>query len=82
MKWLKRRQRDKRGKEIKHLVPKMLQYVNEHYKPRVQYSLPPFSEDEKTVIQNMGQFVQEAKENRALYDSPAMQNTYHEWEKE
>ena len=68
MKWLKRRQRDKRGKEIKHLVPKMLQYVNEHYKPRVQYSLPLFSEDEKTVIQNMGQFVQEAKENRALYE--------------
>ena len=90
MKWLKRRQRDKRGTEIQHLVPEMLQYVAEHYEPKVQYSissdikysLPPLSGDGTDTITDMVKFTQEAKMDMALYDSPRMEKTYHVWEKQ
>ena len=112
MKWLKRRRRDQRGKELRHLVPEMKKYVSERYEPRVQYSIAspgiediipeepkiryslpakpgtqfsfpeiPHEEKPKPVITNMKSFVQEAKKDMALYDSPAMENTYREWEK-
>ena len=41
MKWLKRIERDKRGEALQPLVPEMLKYVAEHYKPLVQYCLSP-----------------------------------------
>ena len=112
MKWLKRRRRDQRGKELRHLVPEMKKYVSERYEPRVQYSIAspgiediipeepkiryslpakpgtqfsfpeiPHEEKPKPVITNMKSFVQEAKKDMALYDSPAMENTYRSWEK-
>ena len=37
--WRKDAQRDKRGLEIEHLVPAMLQYVKDNYEPFVQYSV-------------------------------------------
>ena len=89
MKWLKRRRRDKRGLEIQHLVPDMLRYVSERYVPTVRYSvgpikysLPPLSGDEKAAIPDMKKFAQEAKKDMGMYDSPALKNTYHAWEKE
>ncbi len=92
MKWLKRIRRAKRGREIQHLVPEMLQYVADHYVPQVQYcidsprikkySLPPLPGDEKPTITDMKSFTQEASKDMAMYDSPAMENTYHAWEKE
>ena len=36
MKWLQRMRRDRRGAEIRHLVPDMLKYVKQNYVPRVQ----------------------------------------------
>ena len=89
MKWLKRRKRDKRGLEIRHLVPEMLQYVSDRYVDKGQYSvasgnlysLPPESGEEKPVITDMKHFAQEAKKDMGLYDSPALKNTYHDWEK-
>ena len=41
MKWLKRRQRDRRGLEIQHLVPEMLRYVADRYEPQIKYSIGP-----------------------------------------
>ena len=96
--WRSDRRRDRRGPEIEHLVPEMLAYVRERYKPPVQYSvsldyrysLPsgiqalhvkPASGDRKPVIESMKEFRQEAEKDMAMYDSPAMENTYHEWEK-
>ena len=89
MKWLKQRQRDKRGLEIQHLVPDMLQYVSERYIPPVQYSVSSeikysFSsipEDETDIITDMAKFAREAEMDRGLYDSPALKKTYHAWEK-
>lgn len=143
MEWLKRRKRDKRGRELRHLVPAMLQYVADHYKPKVQYcvvpekekadlreparvsysiadrreeikpvppaasshtshsvqrpssgtkyslpadedikySLPMTPEDDKPVINDMKKFAQDAERDMALYDSRALENTYHAWEK-
>ena len=88
-KWLKRRRRDRRGTELRHLVPEMLRYVKERYVPQVQYcissrrySLPDDIRDEKPVVADMKKFAQEAKKDMALYDSPALENTYHAWEKE
>ncbi len=92
MKWLKRIRRAKRGREIQHLVPEMLQYVADHYVPTVQYSidssrirkysLPPLTGDEKPTITDMKSFTQEASKDMAMYDSPIMENTYQAWEKE
>ncbi len=96
--WLSNRRRDRRGPEIQHLVPEMLAYVKERYKPLIQYSvsmdyrysLPsniqalhvkPASGDRKPAIEDMKEFRQEAEKNMAMYDSPAMENTYHAWEK-
>ena len=89
MKWLKRRQRDRRGLEIQHLVPDMLQYVSDRYVPKVQYSissdikhsLPPVSGGQQDIIADMIAFTQEAKKDMGMYDSPALKNTYHAWEK-
>ncbi len=86
MKWLKRWRRDRRGLEIRHLVPEMLRYVSEQYRPIVRYSIsyslaPIEPGDEKAVIPDMKQFTQEARKDMALYDSPAMEKTYHAWEK-
>ncbi len=90
MKWLKRRKREKRGLEIQHLVPEMLQYVADRFEPKVQYSvsasgtrysLPPLPGDEKAAITDMKSFTQEARKDMAMYDSPALENTYHAWEK-
>ena len=91
MKWLKRRRREKRGLEIQHLVPEMLQYVADRYVPEVQYcitdsgikySLPPLTGNEKASVTDMKAFSQEARKDMAMYDSPALENTYHAWEKE
>ena len=96
--WRNNRRRDRRGPEIEHLVPEMLAYVKERYKPLIQYSvsshyrysLPsdiqalrvkPASGDRKPVIEDMKEFRREAEKDMAMYDSPAMQNTYHDWEK-
>ena len=92
MKWLKRRKRDQRGLEIRHLVPDMLAYVRKHYvKPpfqysiggdeHIRYSLPAIPRDDQATIPDMKKFTQEAKKDMAMYDSPAMENTYHAWEK-
>ncbi len=79
-KWLKRIIRDRRGREIDSFVPAMLEYVQEYYEPLVQYSIGPFF-GEKDTIEDMKEFAKEAEKDMALYDSPAMENTYHEWEK-
>ncbi len=89
-KWLKRRQRDRRGQELLDFVPDMLQYVADHYVPEVKYSisalhevkysLPPTAADNKPTIRDMKEFTQEAKKDMAMYDSPALENTYHAWE--
>ena len=90
-KWVERRRRDQRGLEIQHLVPDMLQYVSERYEPLVQYcitpsdhikySLPSLPLNEAPTIDDIKAFSQEAKRDMAMYDSPAMENTYHTWEK-
>lgn len=96
MKWLKRRRRDRRGEEIQHLVPEMLAYVKEHYVSQgqycvvssdIKYSLPAENDyfgvgDGKAQIRNMKEFARDAEKDMALYDSPALENTYHAWEKE
>ena len=42
---------------------------------------PSPSTEKKPVIEDMKAFKQEAEKNMAMYDSPAMENTYHAWEK-
>ena len=81
MKWLKRIKRNRRGKELKHLVPIMRSYVKDRYKPQIKYSLS-FLPTDKPVekIDDMKQFAEDAKKDITLFDSPALQNTYHEWE--
>ncbi len=97
MKWLKRIRRDRRGREIDYLVPEMLQYVSDRHKPLVQYSVAPKvkyslpddvrysvampSGNEKPAIPDMKKFAQEAKKDMAMYDSKALERTYHAWEK-
>ena len=81
MKRLKDIKRDRRGAEIRHLVPQMLQYVDDHYKPRVQYSLSPLPGDETAADPGLSSLAREARENRLPYDSPEMEDTYHAWEK-
>lgn len=156
MKWMKRRERDRRGLDLQHLVPEMLQYVAERYEPLIQYSIggevsltdisvqetgekpvkpaepeqapapaseaesaekgtssgkasssiqtPPLStqpspkvsysirdpeiryslprrDDADAAIRDMGKFAKEAEKDMALYDSPALENTYHAWER-
>ena len=84
--WLKRRRRDRRGQEIQYLVPEMRKYVKEQYVPNVldsvRYSFPDDIGDKKSVVTDMKKFVREAEKDMALYDSPALENTYHAWEKE
>lgn len=80
MKRLKIIKRDKRGLEIQHLVPRMLKYVDDHYKPRIRYSLY-LSEAEKAVDPDLSVSAREADRNKLPYDSPEMENTYHAWEK-
>jgi len=87
-KWLKRRRRDRRGQEIRHLVPEMFRYVKERYVPEVRYSLssvkyslPDDIGDDRPVVADMKKFAREAEKDMALYDSPALENTYHAWEK-
>ena len=41
----------------------------------------PAAGDRKPVIEDMKEFRQEAEKNMAMYDSPEMENTYHNWEK-
>ena len=90
MKSLQDRRRDKRGEEIRHLVPEMLKYVSERYIPLVQYSLSmpddseslPLAEDSRAAILDMEEFKQDAEKDMALYDSRALENTYHTWERE
>ena len=48
----------------------------------MKYSLPSVSSDDQAVIGDMKSFAQEAKKDMAIYDSPAMERTYHTWEKE
>ncbi len=69
----------------------MLLYVADHYEPLVQYcitpsesikySLPSLPLNEAPLIEDVKAFSQEAKKNMAMYDSPAMEKTYHAWEK-
>ncbi len=80
MKRLKTIMRDRRGMEIQHLVPRMLQYVDDHYVPRVQYSLS-LSEDEKAVTPDLSISAHDSGTNKLLYDSPEMEYTYHAWER-
>ena len=96
MKSLKDRRRDKRGLELEHLVPAMLRYVANQGKPaaartpEIQYSISDSNfryslrmyEDEQEIIPDMEEFKQAARKNMALYDSRALENTYHAWEKE
>ena len=148
MKWLKRRQRDRRGVVLQYLVPEMLKYVADRYEPLIQYcivpedkpapapkpeerkpvppekpekpaeqagtgassgsisysitmplqpvELPPEPGDSRkqkikyslsigdeinAAIQDMGKFAKEAEKDMALYDSPALEKTYHAWER-
>ena len=84
---------EERGEEIKHLVPAMLKYVADRYWTRpkhVQFSirdddieyLLQMHEAKQATISDMEEFKQEAEKNMALYDSRALENTYHAWEKE
>ncbi len=82
MKWLRNVKRDRRGRELGAFVPDMLKYVSERYIPRIKYSIGPFFGDEKAAITDMKEFANEAGKDMALYDSPALQNTYHAWERE
>ena len=147
MKWLKRKKRDQRGEALQSLVPEMLKYVAERYKPLIQYCpdsavqlapalmaeetepvepvspaelsdtgsssreigygiqvSPPLAEPSSEVdysireqpeiryglphqdepeaaIRDMGKFAKEAEKDMALYDSRALERTYHAWEK-
>jgi len=96
MKSLQDRRRDLRGREIEYLVPSMLRYVANQGKPAVvhtheiqycisdsnfRYSLREY-EDEQEAIPDMEAFRQDAEKDMALYDSRALENTYHAWEKE
>ena len=71
-------------------MPDMLRYVSDRYVPRVQYSvasevkysLPQKPGDQQAAIQDIKKFSQEAEKDMGLYDSPALKNTYHAWEKE
>ena len=81
MKRLKEIERDRRGVEIRHLVPQMLQYVDDHYEPRVQYSLPLSDEDEKAVDPGLSISAREAGRKKLPYDTHEMENTSHAWEK-
>lgn len=90
------KRRDRRGREIEHLVPAMLEYVSGRGKPAetpgggIRYSIrePEYryslrmEEDGDAVIRNMEAFRQDAEKDMALYDSRALENTYHAWEKE
>ena len=87
-----------RGPSVEYLVPEMLQYVKERYippEPIVRYSIGPVRpsvskynlpkqprEEKKPVIEDMKTFKQEAEKDMALYDSPALENTYHAWERD
>ena len=88
MKWLKEYRKRIRGRELEHLVPGMLAYVKSKYDPhdntghRVQYSLPTYTTYNQEKILDMKKFTEEAKKDLGMYDTPAMQNTYHAWEKE
>lgn len=88
IKWLKRRKRDKRGLEIRGLVPEMLEYVKARYVPEIKYCITYTGGDvssaaeEKETIPDMEAFKQEAAKDTALYGSPAMERTYHAWERD
>ena len=81
MKWLKRIRRDRRGRELRQWVPAMRTYVKVRYQPEIKYCITPLPTDKPIErITDMKQFAEDAKKDMALYDSPALQNTYHEWE--
>ena len=93
MEWLKRRKRDQRGLEIQHLVPEMLRYVSERYKPveqycigpfaspeRIKYSLPVSAGDVKPDLPPTPPISTEEKDESELNPSPAAQE-YPAWEK-
>jgi len=80
MKHISRVQRDRRGKELGHLVPEMLEYVGGYLVPAAMPSSGiPLREGE---IADMKAFAREAVRDMAMYDSPALEKTYHAWEKE
>ncbi len=81
MKWLKNLKRDRRGREIEKYVPAMMQYVSERYKPKIQYCLGPIYGKDVPPIEDMKEFAKEAEKDIAMYDSPALEKTYHAWEK-
>lgn len=90
MKSLQDRRRDRRGEEIRHLVPEMLRYVLERSMPEPNYCFSvreieedlPLAEDSRAAILDMEEFKQDAEKDMALYDSRALENTYHVWERE
>ena len=92
LKSLNRRKRDARGREIAYLVPDMLKYVSESYKPLVQYcishdpdirySVRRSSDDESLPVMSIHELIQAAQKDTTLYESPAMDRTYHAWEKQ
>ncbi len=92
MKWLQRMRRDRRGTEIRHLVPDMLKYVKQNYVPRVQYSiddsadiqfcLPSSFRDENAAVPDAQSSAAEAEKHAAPCDPPALDTVYHAWEKE
>ncbi len=90
MKSLQDRRRDRRGEEIRHLVPEMLRYVSERSMPGSNYCFSvreaeedlPLAEDSRAAILDMEEFKQDAEKDMALYDSRALESTYHAWERE
>ena len=74
IKWLKRRKRDKRGLEIRGLVPEMLEYVKARYVPEIKYCITftggdvSSAAEEKETIPDMEAFKQEAAKDTALWN--------------
>ncbi len=86
----------KRKKEVRpditSFIPSAREYVQHQMKgtekapeekkeqPQIRYSLREPSYDE-TRIRDMGRFVEEARKDPELFETKAVRNTYHEWEK-
>ena len=86
MKWLRHMKRDRRGREIEHLIPEMLDYVAGKHQPKVQYCIDPspmikysLRPDSNPDIKRS---VKAALQGENPENAPALDNAYHTWEKE
>ena len=74
---LKRRLSYRRGLEIKGLVPEMLDYVKARYVPGTEYSVRCVPDDPGRNTSSW-----DAGKEGVLCEPPAVEETYHAWERE